>query len=143
MTGQLHPAINAALNLTCFVFLVLGRISIAHHDTERHKRRMLGAFATSTVFLVSYLLRFATTGAHIYPGDGWDRTCYLVLLISHMILAVGLVPLVIIALRYAFRGNLVGHKRIVKLTWPIWVYVSITGVVVYAMLYHLAPALHG
>jgi uncharacterized membrane protein YozB (DUF420 family) len=140
---QLHPAINAALNLTCFVFLVLGRVAIARDDVALHRQRMLGAFAASTVFLVSYVIRFATTGAHRYPGEGWDKTFYLILLFSHMVLAVVLVPMVIGALRRAFRGDYAAHKRLVRFTWPIWVYVSVTGVIVYLMLYHLAPALHG
>ena len=139
----LHPAINAALNLTCFVFLVLGRIAIARGDTALHKRRMLSAFTASSVFLVSYLIRFATTGAHKYPGPGsWDKTLYLLTLFSHMALAVALVPLVIGALKYALGGNFEKHKRLVKFTWPIWMYVSVTGVLVYLMLYHLAPVLH-
>ncbi|HEX7836567.1 MAG TPA: DUF420 domain-containing protein [Kofleriaceae bacterium] len=139
---QLHPAINAALNLTCFVLLVLGRMAIAREDVELHRRRMLGAFAASAVFLISYVIRFATTGVHRYPGEGWDRTLYLATLFSHMVLAVVLVPLVISALRRALRGDFAAHKRIVQFTWPIWVYVSVTGVLVYLMLYHLAPALH-
>ena len=137
-----HPAINAGLNLTCFVFLVLGRVAIARNDVAAHRRRMLSAFTASVVFLVSYLIRFATTGAHKYPGHGWDRTFYLVMLLSHMVLAVALVPLVIGALRRALRGDYEAHKRLVKFTWPIWVYVSVTGVLVYLMLYHLAPVLH-
>jgi putative membrane protein len=139
---QLHPAINAALNLTCFVFLVGGRIAIARDDVALHRRRMLGAFTASSVFLVSYVIRFATTGAHRYPGDGWDRTAYLITLFSHMTLAVVLVPLVIAALRRALRGDFPAHKRMVRFTWPIWMYVSVTGVLVYLMLYHIAPAIH-
>jgi uncharacterized membrane protein YozB (DUF420 family) len=139
---QIHPAINAALNLTCFVFLVLGRVAIARGETALHRKRMLSAFTASAVFLVSYLIRFLTTGAHKYPGDGWDRIVYLVMLISHMLLALVLVPLVIGALRRALRGDFEAHKKIVKFTWPIWMYVSVTGVLVYLMLYHLAPALH-
>jgi putative membrane protein len=104
---------------------------------------MLGAFTASSVFLVSYVIRFLTTGAHKYPGDGWDRYIYLFTLLTHMVLAVVLVPLVIAALRRALRSDFVAHKRIVKFTWPIWVYVSVTGVIVYLMLYHLAPVLHG
>jgi len=140
--AQLHPAINAALNLTCFVFLVLGRVAIARGDAALHKKRMLAAFTASSVFLVSYLIRFATTGAHKYPGGGWDKYLYLTMLFSHMVLAVVLVPLVITALRRAFRKDFVAHKKIVKATWPIWMYVSVTGVLVYLMLYHLAPVLH-
>jgi putative membrane protein len=107
-----------------------------------HRKRMLAAFTASSVFLVSYLIRFATTGAHKYPGEGWDRTFYLAMLLSHMALAVALVPLVVGALRRALRGDFVAHKRLVKFTWPIWMYVSVTGVLVYLMLYHLAPVLH-
>lgn len=140
---QLHPAINAGLNLTCFVFLVLGRAAIARGDVELHRKRMLGAFTASTVFLASYVVRFATTGAHRYPGEGWDKTFYLVMLFSHMVLAVVLVPLVVGALRRALRKDIAAHKRLVRYTWPIWMYVSVTGVLVYLMLYHLAPALHG
>jgi uncharacterized membrane protein YozB (DUF420 family) len=139
---QLHPAINAALNLTCFVLLVLGRMAIAREDVALHRRRMLGAFTASATFLVSYVIRFATTGVHRYPGEGWDKALYLVTLFSHMALAVVLVPLVIGALRRALRGDFPAHLRIVRFTWPIWVYVSVTGVLVYLMLYHLAPALH-
>jgi putative membrane protein len=139
---QIHPAINAALNLTSFILLVGGRMAIARGDEALHRRRMLAAFTTSTVFLVSYLIRFATTGAHKYPGAGWDKTLYLLILFSHMVLAVVLVPLLLGALRRALRGDFVAHKRLVKFTFPIWFYVSITGVLVYLMLYHLAPVLH-
>jgi putative membrane protein len=141
-TEQIHPAINAALNLTCFIFLVLGRIAIARGDVQLHRKRMLSAFTASAVFLASYLVRFAMTGAHEYPGRGWDRTAYLVILLSHMALAVALVPLVIGALRRALRSDFEAHKRLVKFTWPIWMYVSVTGVIVYLMLWHLAPVLH-
>jgi putative membrane protein len=140
---HLHPAINAALNGTCAVLLIAGRVAIARGDRESHRRLMLGAFAASTVFLISYLIRFATTGAHRYPGEGWDKVVYLIVLFSHMVLAVVLVPLVIRALQHALRGQFARHLRIVKWGWPIWMYVSVTGVIVYFMLYHLAPALHG
>jgi uncharacterized membrane protein YozB (DUF420 family) len=140
---HLHPAINAALNGTCAVLLIAGRIAIARREQEAHRKLMLGAFAASTVFLVSYLIRFATTGAHKYPGDGWDKIAYLVILFSHMVLAVVLVPLVLRALRHALRGDFPRHLRLVKWTWPIWMYVSVTGVIVYFMLYHLGPVLAG
>src|SRR3954469_2063003 len=139
---QIHPAINAALNLTSFVFLLLGRWEIAQGNQAAHKRRMLTAFTASTVFLVSYLIRFATTGAHKYPGTGWDKYLYLFILFSHMALALVLVPLLLTALRRALKAEFEAHKRIVKYTFPIWVYVSATGVIVYLMLYHLGPALH-
>ncbi|HTR52384.1 MAG TPA: DUF420 domain-containing protein [Kofleriaceae bacterium] len=139
---QIHPALNAALNLTCFVLLVAGRMAIARGDRALHRKRMVSAVTVSVVFLVSYAIRFATTGRHDYPGDGWDRVLYLLILFSHMTLAVVLVPLVVGALRRALRGDFAAHLRLVRFTWPIWVYVSVTGVIVYLMLYHLAPALH-
>lgn len=140
--AQVHPAINAALNLTCFCFLVAGRMAIARGDVALHRKRMLSAFTASAVFLVSYVIRWASTGTHRYPGHGWDRTVYLVTLLSHMTLAIVLVPLVIGALRRALRGDFVAHRRLVRYTWPVWMYVSVTGVLVYLMLYHLAPVLH-
>src|SRR6476660_9125476 len=139
---EIHPAINAALNLTSFLFLVAGRMAIARGDDALHRKRMLTAFGTSTVFLISYLIRFATTGAHKYPGTGWDKILYLFILFSHMALAIVLVPLLLTALKRAFASQFEAHKRIVRYTWPIWVYVSATGVIVYLMLYHLGPALH-
>ena len=138
---QIHPAINAALNGTCFVFLVLGRMAIARGDDVLHRKRMLTAFTASTVFLISYLIRVVTSGSHKYPGDGLDKHIYLLILFSHMILAVVLVPLVLRALQLALRGRFPEHKKLVKYTWPIWMYVSVTGVLVYLMLYHLGPVL--
>lgn len=140
-SGDIHPAINAALNLTCFCYLVAGRIAIARGDRALHRQRMMTAFKVACVFLVSYLIRFATTGPHRYPGHGIDRVIYLVMLASHMVLAMALVPLVIVALRRALRGDFAAHRRMVKYTFPIWMYVSVTGVLVYVMLYWLAPAL--
>ena len=139
---HIHPAINAALNGTCAVLLIAGRVAIARRDAEAHRRYMLAAFVTSSVFLVSYLIRFATTGAHRYPGEGWDKIAYLIILFSHMALAVVLVPFVLRALQLALRADFARHLRVVKWAWPIWMYVSVTGVLVYFMLYHLAPALH-
>lgn len=139
---QIHPAINAVLNLTSFAFLIAGRMAIARNDVPLHRKRMLSAFAASTIFLISYLIRYATTGAHKYPGSGWDKTLYLVILMSHMVLAIVLLPLVLTALKRALSSQFEAHKRIVRFAWPIWVYVSATGVLVYLMLYHLAPVLH-
>ena len=139
MSIELHPALNACLNGTCAVLLVLGRIAIARREIDRHRKLMVAAFVTSSVFLVSYLIRFATTGSHKYPGDGLDKIFYLVVLFSHMVLAVVLVPLVVRALMFALRGQYDRHMRVVKWGWPIWMYVSVTGVIVYFMLYHYAP----
>jgi putative membrane protein len=138
----IHPAINAALNATSAVFLVLGFLAIRRKDIARHRAMMLAAFSASTVFLVSYLIRFAISGTHRYPGEGWDKTLYLVVLFSHMILAVVLVPMALRALFLGWKNRVADHRRLAKWTWPIWMYTSVTGVVVYLMLYHLAPVLH-
>jgi putative membrane protein len=102
---------------------------------------MVSAFIASTVFLIGYLTRFYLTGTHRFPDVGVWRTIYLVILISHMILAVVTVPLVLRSLFLAYKKRYQEHRRIARWTFPIWMYVSVTGVVVYAMLYHLAPTL--
>jgi putative membrane protein len=138
---QWHPAFNAALNLTSLIFLVLGRRAIVAGRRDLHRRRMLLAFTASGVFLVSYVVRYLTTGAHKYPGDGADKVLYLLILTSHMLLAMVLLPAAIRALHLALTSRFVAHKRLVRWVWPLWIYVSTTGVLVYLMLYHLAPAL--
>jgi putative membrane protein len=139
---RMHPAINAMLNGTSAVFLAVGWVAIRRGDRALHQRSMVTAFATSSVFLASYLIRFATTGAHRYPGAGWDKTAYLLVLFSHMVLAVAVVPLVLRSLQLAWRGRFAEHRRVVRWAWPVWMYVSVTGVLVYLMLYQLGPALH-
>ncbi len=139
--SELHPAINALLNATSTVFLTVGFFAIRRGYREFHRACMLTAFSASGVFLVSYLIRYATTGAHRYPGDGIDKLIYLVILFSHMVLAAALVPLVLLTLRAAVKSDFIRHRKLARWTWPIWFYVSITGVIVYLMLYHLAQAL--
>jgi len=133
---EVHPALNAMLNGSCAFFLLAGYVAIHRGDRELHRRCMLAAVTTSGLFLTSYLIRFATSGAHRYAGDGWDKTLYLVILFSHMVLAVAVVPLVVRALWLAIRGRFDAHRRVVRWLWPMWAYVSVTGVVVYFMLYH-------
>ena len=101
---------------------------------------MLGAVGTSTLFLVCYLTRVYLTGTHRFVGDEWLRITYLVVLFSHMLLAMVLVPLVVAALAYALRSRFVQHRKVVRWAYPIWLYVSVTGVLVYFMLYHLGSA---
>ena len=139
---QIHPAINAALNATSAVLLLFGFAAIRRKEIPRHRAFMVSAFVTSTVFLISYLIRFAISGSHRYPGHGWDKILYLCVLFSHMVLAVVLVPMVLRALYLGWKQRFGDHRKIAKWTWPIWMYVSVTGVIVYLMLYHLAPALH-
>jgi putative membrane protein len=138
---RIHPAVNAMLNGSAAVFLVAGGLAIRKRALELHRQCMLGAFTASTVFLTSYLIRFATTGAHRYPGTGGDKTFYLVLLGTHTVLAAVAVPLILRALYLALKDRRAQHRRIVRFAYPIWLYVSLTGVMVYVMLYHVGPSL--
>ena len=140
---EIHPAINAMLNGASALFLVIGFVAIKRHNVPLHKQCMLAAFVASSVFLASYLVRFYISGTHRYPSDGIDKIVYLVILFSHMALAVAVVPLVLRSLFLAWRKRFPEHRKIVKFTWPIWIYVSVTGVVVYLMLYPIAGALYG
>jgi putative membrane protein len=135
------PSCNAALNATSAVCLALAYGAIRCRRVHLHRNLMFAALTASTLFLVGYLTRMALTGTHRFPGGGMVKTCYLVLLFSHMVLAVVLLPLVLRALQLAMTGRFSAHRRIARWAWPIWMYVSVTGVVVYWMLYHLAPRL--
>jgi uncharacterized membrane protein YozB (DUF420 family) len=139
---QMHPAINAMLNGSSAIFLASGFVAIRLKQVALHRACMVSAFTASSVFLASYLIRFAISGAHRYPGAGWDKTLYLVILFSHMALAVAVVPLSLRALYLGWRGRYAAHRRVARWTWPIWMYVSVTGVVVYLMLYPIADALY-
>jgi len=135
--GEHLALLNACLNATSAVLLIAGRFAIARKLTKVHRGFMLAALATSTTFLVSYLTRVALTGTHVDPHHGAVHVIYLTVLITHMILAVAVVPMVLTALYYAWRAKFVKHKKLARVTFPIWVYVSVTGVVVYVMLYHV------
>lgn len=142
MTWQeMHPAINAILNGSSTVFLVAGWFAVRGRDLAFHRACMVSAFAASTIFLTSYLIRFATTGAHRYPGDGLDRTIYLLVLLTHTVLAAAVVPMILRSLWLAWKGDYARHRRIARWTFPVWLYVSLTGVAVYVLLYHVGPAL--
>lgn len=140
---EIHPALNAVFNGTGAVFLIVGWRAIRGGNRELHKRCMVAAVVAATVFLASYLLRYYLTGSHRYPGDGWDKAVYLIILFSHMILAAIVIPLVARALFLALKGRHEEHKKIARWAWPIWIYVSVTGVIVYLMLYPLARTLYG
>ncbi|WP_428265286.1 DUF420 domain-containing protein [Haliangium sp.] len=140
---QVHPAINAILNGTSTVFLIAGFIAIKRRRIGFHKQCMVAAFTTSALFLASYLTRFAISGTHRYPGDGIDKIVYLVILFSHMALAAAVVPMILRSLYLAWRGRNQAHRKIARITWPVWFYVSITGVIVYLMLYPIAGAVYG
>jgi putative membrane protein len=137
--GSSLPPVNAALNAASAVFLLSGWRAIRAGDRERHRRRMLGAFACSVVFLASYLTRVILTGTHRFPGSGALRVTYLALLASHTLLAAACAPMVLFTLSAALRARFETHKRLARYTLPVWLYVSFTGVLVYVFLYHLAP----
>lgn len=141
--GNALAPINALLNTTSTILLIVGFIAVKRKKVPVHRASMIGAFIASGVFLAGYLTRFALTGAHRFPELGWIKIAYLAILFSHMILAVVTVPLVFRTLFLAHKKRFVEHRKIAKITYPIWLYVSITGVVVYLMLYQLAPALAG
>jgi uncharacterized membrane protein YozB (DUF420 family) len=131
------PALNALLNTTCAVLLVAGYRLVRAGRREAHRRVMLAALVTSTLFLASYLLYHAQVGSVRFTGQGWIRTVYFAVLISHTVLAAAILPLVLVTLARAVRGRFDAHRRLARYTLPLWLYVSVTGVVVYLMLYRL------
>ena len=135
---EIHPALNAVLNATSAVFLVAGFLAIRRRQIALHRKCMIAAVSASALFLVSYLARYASTGSQPYPGHGWDKAIYLVILFSHMVLAVVVLPMVLRALFLARRERFAEHRRIARVLWPMWIYVSLTGVAVYLFLYHFA-----
>ena len=131
------PAINATLNGTAAVLLVSARRFIGRRQIEAHRRTMLAAFGTSVVFLISYLYYHAHAGITRFMGQGWRRPVYFTLLTSHTLLAAVIVPLILVTLRRGLRRQDARHARIAPLTYWLWLYVSVTGVVIYYLLYHL------
>jgi uncharacterized membrane protein YozB (DUF420 family) len=129
------PTVNATLNLTAGVLLVAGYVFIRRRQIPRHRACMIAAFATSALFLVSYLVYHANIGSKPFEGTGIVRPVYFVILITHIILAAAVVPLALVTLTRAQRGQFARHRRIARWTLPIWLYVSVTGVIVYVMLY--------
>ncbi len=135
---EIHPALNAVLNGTSAIFLVAGFLAIKRRQIALHRSCMIAAVSASALFLVSYMARVASTGSHPYPGHGWDKAVYLVILFSHMLLAIVVLPMVIRALFLARRERFSEHRRIARILWPLWIYVSLTGVAVYLFLYQFA-----
>lgn len=132
------PTLNAALNATSALLVTTGYTFIRRGRVRAHKACMIAAFATSTAFLASYLYYHAQVGATSFGGQGWIRPVYFTILISHTFLAATVVPLVLVTLYRAVRERFERHRAIARWTLPIWLYVSVTGVVVYLMLYHLS-----
>jgi len=137
---SIFPALNATLNGASAVLITTGRVLIGRKRIALHRACMIAAFATSSVFLISYLFYHAHVGSVRFPGQGWVRAVYFAILISHTVLAAAVVPLVLLSLNYGLRARFDRHRRISRWTFPIWLYVSITGVVVYIILYRIYGA---
>lgn len=140
MTAADLPTLNAALNATCTVLLIVAWRQIKARRIDAHRRTMLLAFATSVAFLTSYVVYHAQIGSRPYAGPEALRILYYAILIPHVILAAGVVPMVLLSLRRGLRREDARHKAIAKWTMPIWLFVSVTGVIVYVMLYWLPQA---
>jgi putative membrane protein len=135
------PTVNAALNATSALLLLAGFLAIRRGAWRVHRGFMLAACASSVIFLAGYFTRIALTGVHRFPGTGGLKALYLAVLLSHTVLAAVAAPLVLRTLFLATRARFPAHRRIARATLPVWMYVSVTGVVVYVMLYHLVPAI--
>jgi len=138
----LLPTLNALLNALAAVLLIRGRALVKRGRIDAHRRCMLAAFATSTLFLALYVVHKASRGfeSTSFHAEGAARVAYLALLFSHVVLAMAVPPLAIVLIRRGLRGEILRHRRLARVAWPIWVYVSATGVVIYALLYLHAPA---
>ena len=132
------PTVNASLNGLATVLLVTGYVLIRQKRIIAHKRVMLSAFGVSVVFLASYLTYHAYAGSKPFAGTGMMRPIYFSILISHIILAALVPVLAAVTIRLGLSGQWDRHKRIARVTYPIWLYVSVTGVIIYLMLYHWA-----
>jgi len=135
MTIETLPSVNASLNATSAVLLIAGWICVKRAKVNAHIACMISATIVSALFLVSYLIYHAHVGSVPYQGQGWTRPVYFTILISHAILAVVIVPLVLRTIVLAATRRIAAHQRLARVTAPLWLYVSVTGVVVYLMLY--------
>jgi len=134
-----HPTVNATLNAASAILLLVAYRAIRRLEIEKHRRWMLAAATTSAVFLVSYIVYHARVGSVRFAGGGTARAVYFTILGSHTVLAVMVLPLVLRTLYLGLKRRDDRHRRIARWTFPVWLYVSVTGVVVYVMLYHLYP----
>ncbi len=141
MSIEQLPALNATLNAASGVLLLLAYRAIRRREIDRHRTLMLSAASVSAAFLVCYLVYHAQVGSVRFLGQGTARTVYFTILISHTILAAAIVPLVLRTLSLGLKRQDFRHRAIARWTFPLWLYVDVTGVVIYVMLYHLYP--HG
>ena len=134
------PTLNAVLNSTCALLLLIGHHKLKQGNRTAHKKIMISAFSVSVLFLISYLTYHAYHGTTSFTGEGWIRPVYFTILVSHTILAALVAPLAILTLRLGLKSRFHSHARLARWTYPIWLYVSITGVIVYLMLYQFYMA---
>ena len=139
MNDSLLPHLNAALNATSFALLLAGYYFIGRGSVAAHRAAMVAALVVSGLFLVSYVVYHYNYGSVRFTGQGFVRPIYFFILITHVILAAAIVPLVALTVTRAVRGDFARHRRIARWTYPLWLYVSVTGVVVYLLLYQLYP----
>jgi uncharacterized membrane protein YozB (DUF420 family) len=131
------PTLNAILNTSSALFLLAGFLLIKYGRRNAHRLAMLGALTCSTLFLTSYLIYHYNVGSVAFKGQGPIRPVYFTILLTHTLLAVAILPLIVLTLSHALRARFDRHRRIARITLPLWAYVSVTGVVVYVMLYRL------
>lgn len=142
MSPLLLATVDASLNALSAVFLLWGYVAIKRGNQVTHRNCMIAALVTSALFLTCYLFFHLVVkiGATHFKGPAVARTIYLTILLSHTVLAVVIVPMIFMNVRYAVKQRWESHKRLARWLWPLWMYVSVTGVVVYLMLYHLFPS---
>lgn len=131
------PALNASLNSVAAMCLLAGYVFIRNQRVRAHRASMIAALIASAAFLVSYLIYHWHVGSRPFTGTGAVRVVYFAVLVSHVLLAIAIVPLVLITVSRALAARFDKHRRIARVTWPLWMYVSITGVIVYLMLYRM------
>ena len=129
------PAINAFLNSCSTVSLLMGYYWIKNQDVKKHKVCMISAFSFSTLFLILYLIYHYHVGSKLFPDLGWIKTIYLIILFTHVVLAIVMLPMIFATFYYALKDIRALHKKWARWTFPIWLYVSFTGVIIYMMLY--------
>jgi uncharacterized membrane protein YozB (DUF420 family) len=133
------PAVNASLNAISAVLLIAGFVLIKRKNRTAHRNCMLGALVASTLFLACYLYYHFHAGRTVFKDPAWFRPIYLALLLTHTTLAVAIVPMILVTVIRAAKQQFDRHKQIARWTWPLWMYVSVTGVLIYYLLYHRFP----
>jgi putative membrane protein len=140
MSLNFFPTLNAILNATSGILLVAGYLFIRRKNINAHRACMVAALITSTLFLACYLTYHYMVGDTKFIGPDWAKTLYFFILVPHIILAVVMLPFIFMTVFRAFRGQFDRHKKVARWTFPVWLYVSVTGVIVYFMLYHWFPS---